>query len=321
VSVDGVRNALSGWGSRHTLLSVFVGSYFGVRFTQVVVGPVVPSIVGTFGASRGALGTALTGMWVAYAVSQLPSGVLADRFGERAIVLVALVTTAAAALVLSVSPGLLPFAAGLVPLGVGAGIYYNPATALLAREFRAVGRAVGTHRIGGQVAGIVAPLAAAAVGPRYGWRATLLLGVPLALVAAPLAVRFVARSAPARPTASARDLFDPGDIAALLARRHTRYTTFVATLVEFVGLATMAFLPALLIGHHGFPGRVANLLFAALFGVAALSQPLAGWLSETDSAATRRSPSGRRRASSATSRWPAARDRWPPRRCCSPGSR
>jgi MFS family permease len=280
VSVDGVRNALSGWGSQHTLLSVFVGAYFGVRFAQVVVGPVVPGIVETFGVSRGALGTALTGMWVAYALSQLPSGVLADRVGERTVVLVALVTTAVAALVLSVSPGVLPFAAGLVLLGIGAGIYYNPATALLAREFRAVGRAVGTHRIGGQIAGIAAPLAAAAVSLRYSWRATLLLGVPLALLAALLAVRFVARTAPARPTASMRDLFDPGGIATLLARRHTRYTTLVATLVEFVGLATMAFLPALLIGHHGFPSRVANLLFAALFGVAALSQPLAGWLSD-----------------------------------------
>jgi MFS family permease len=271
---------LSRWGHRHTLLSACVGSYFGVRFAQVVVGPVVPAIVETFGVSRGTLGAALTGMWVVYALSQLPSGVLADRFGERGVVLVALGTTALAALGLAASPAFLPFGVGLVLLGVGAGIYYNPATALLAREFDPVGRAVGTHRIGGQAAGVAAPLAAAAVGLRYDWRTTVLVGVPLAVLAALLIARSIPPASPVRPGASIRDLFDPGDLASLLARPHARYTTFVATLVEFVGLATMAFLPALLLGHQGLPSRPANLLFAVFFATTALSQPLAGWLSD-----------------------------------------
>jgi MFS family permease len=279
VRIDRGRRVLSGWGSQHTLLSVFVGSYFGVRFAQVVVGPVVPAVVSSFEVSRGAVGTALTGMWVAYALSQLPSGVLADRLGEREVVLVALAATAVATVGLSASPGFLPFGAALVLLGVGAGVYYNPATALLSREFAAVGRAVGTHRVGGQVAGVAAPLAAAA-SVEYGWRAPLLVGPPLAVLAALLVLRFVAPTPPVRPTASVRDLFSPGDLAALLARPHTRYTTFAATLVEFVGLATMAFLPALLVGHHGLATRLANLLFAVLFAATALFQPLAGWLSD-----------------------------------------
>jgi MFS family permease len=77
-----------------------------------------------------------------------------------------------------------------------------------------------------------------------------------------------------------RDLFDPADLGALFARPHTRYTTFVATLVEFVDLATMAFLPALLLGHHGLSSRWSNLLFAVFFASAAVSGPLAGWLSD-----------------------------------------
>jgi MFS family permease len=278
--VSTIGRVRSGWTDQHTLLSVLAGSYFGVRFTQVVLGPAVPAVVAAFAVSRGAVGTALTGMWVAYAIAQLPSGVLADRIGERAVVLVALATTALATLALSVSPGFLPFAAGVVLLGVGAGVYYNPATALLARAFDGVGRAVGTHRVGGQAAGVVAPLVAAAVVPRFGWRAAVLLGAPVAALAALLALRFVGRTPPVRPTASARDLFDPADLRRLLARRHTRYTTFVATLVEFVGLATMAFLPALLIQHHGFASGPANLLFAVLFATTALSQPFAGWLSD-----------------------------------------
>ena len=257
-----------------------MGSYFGVRFAQVVVGPVVPAILVTFGTSRGAVGAAITGMWVAYALSQLPSGVLADRFGERGIVLVALSITTISVLALAGSPTFLTFGAGLLLLGVGAGVYYNPATALLARAFGAVGQAVGTHRIGGQVAGIVAPLVAAGISLEYGWRATVLIGAPIAAVAALFMLRFVAPTPPVRPTASMRDLFDPGDIVALLARPHTRYTTLVATLVEFVELTTMAFLPALLIEHHGLSSGWSNLLFAVFFAVTATLQPVVGWLSD-----------------------------------------
>lgn len=278
--MSAIGRVRSGWTDQHTLLSVLVGSYFGVRFTQIIVGPVVPAVVATFDVSRGAVGAALTGMWVAYALSQLPSGVLADRFGERGVVLVALATTALATVGLSVSPAFLPFGAALVLLGVGAGVYYNPATALLARTFDAVGRAVGTHRIGGQVAGVVAPLVAAAVSLQYGWRVTIFLGAPVAVLAALILIRSVAPTPPVRPTASMRDLFDPGDLAALLARPHTRYTTLVATLVEFVELATMAFLPALLIEHHGLASGWSNLLFAVFFAVTATLQPLVGWLSD-----------------------------------------
>jgi MFS family permease len=275
-AIEGVR---SRWDGRHTLLSVCLGSYFGVRFAQVVVGPVVPAVTATFAVSTAAVGSALTGMWVVYALSQLPSGVLADRFGERPVVLAALVTTTGATFVLVASPTFLPFAAGLALLGVGAGVYYNPATSLLAGAFDAVGRAVGTHRIGGQTAGIAAPLVAA-VGLQYGWRVTVLFGALVAGLAALFAFRFVAPTPPVRPTASVRDLFDPADLGALFARPHTRYTTFVATLVEFVDLATMAFLPALLLGHHGLSSRWSNLLFAVFFASAAVSGPLAGWLSD-----------------------------------------
>jgi len=268
------------WSRRHAVLLVCGGSYFAVRFAQVIVGPVIPRLVGTFPVSRGKLGLALTGMWIVYALLQLPSGALADRFGERAVVVTALALTACASLVLASAPTFPVFGAGVVCLGVGAGVYYNPATTLLASEFDVVGRAIGTHRIGGQVAGVVAPLLAASVGVRYGWRVAVGIGAVLTVVAGAAFLRTSSHTPPARPTASLEDLFDPGPIADLLARRHMRYTTFLASVVEFVGMASMAFLPVFLVEHHGVSEAWAGFAFAVFFGVSAILQPLGGWLSD-----------------------------------------
>lgn len=56
------RISTARWSERHAALSVCVGSYFAVRLAQLLVSPVVPSLRGAFGASRGAVGTILTGM-------------------------------------------------------------------------------------------------------------------------------------------------------------------------------------------------------------------------------------------------------------------
>jgi MFS family permease len=51
-------------------------------------------------------------------------------------------------------------------------------------------------------------------------------------------------------------------------------------LVEFVGLAAMAFLPTLLIESHDLAPETANTLFAVFFATATVTQPLAGWISD-----------------------------------------
>lgn len=274
------RVTVSSWRDRNTVLLVCIASYFAIRFSQIVVGSIVPNIIATFGASRGSIGAALTGMWVVYALVQLPSGVFAERIGERRVVLVALLVTAIATFGLAVAPTFLLFCLGTLGLGIGAGIYYNPATTLIARKSDGVGRSIGIHRIGGQAAGVVAPVVAAVVGVRYGWRAVIGAGTLLAVAVLAISLRSLAPDGRIRSESSMRDLIAPSALRALLASSHTRYTTFLATLVEFVGLAAMAFLPAFLIEHHGLSSRSANLLFTVFFAVAALFQPLGGWLSD-----------------------------------------
>lgn len=261
-------------------LAACTGAYFAVRFAQLLVSPAVPAIIDDFDTSRGAVGAALSGMWVAYACSQIPSGVLADRFGGRAVVLVSLVATAAAALALAAAPSLPLFVAAVVVLGGSAGLYYNAATALLSIEFDAIGRAIGVHRIGGQVAGVTAPVVAAAVGLRFGWRGVLAIGGVTALVVFVGVRRGVRRDDPVRPDAAAAELFAPATLLGFLSRPPLLYTTALAALCEFALLATVSFLPTLLVERHGLSLARASLLFSAYFAVVALCQPVAGWLSD-----------------------------------------
>ena len=51
-------------------------------------------------------------------------------------------------------------------------------------------------------------------------------------------------------------------------------------IVEFVGLAVMAFLPTFLVEHSGITLQLANVMFAVFFVVATVSQPIGGWLSD-----------------------------------------
>lgn len=88
---------------------------------RLVISPVVPSIIKSFDATNSMIGLALTGMWMAYACAQFPSGVLADRYGERLIILAAVGLTAIASALLAVAPSVPAFGLLTVVLGGGRG--------------------------------------------------------------------------------------------------------------------------------------------------------------------------------------------------------
>jgi YNFM family putative membrane transporter len=268
------------WDERYAALSVCVGSYFAVRLAQLLVSPVVPSLRGAFGVSRGAVGTILTGMWLVYACSQAPSGAAGDRYGPRRVVLAALGCTAVAALALAAAPSLLTFGAFALLLGMGAGLYYTPATALLAARFEDVGRVIGVHRVGSQVAGLVAPALAALLGARFGWRVALGSGAVVAAVVLG-AVLVGGRSRPRPPTRTDGGApVRPRTLVGVLSRPAVAFSATLAAVGEFAALTTVSFLPIFLVEHHGLPLPTAGALFGAYFVVVASLQPVSGWFSD-----------------------------------------
>jgi len=277
------------WRYRHTVLGLCTVAFASTMLARLVISPVVPDVTDGFGVSTGAVGLALSGMWAAYALSQFPSGILGDRFGERRVILAAVGITACASLLLSLSPNFAVFAVLTVALGAGAGLHYSVATTLLTKEFDDIGRAIGVHVAGGPLAGLIAPIVATAVAARYDWRAAIAVG---AAVAVPAFVAFAWRiepTPPERPDESMRERMAIGPLLELLSRPPIAFTTGVAFLGAFSWQATASFLPTFLVAFRDLPETSAGLLFSAYFVVNGLAQPATGMISDRigrDGAAT-----------------------------------
>lgn len=255
-------------------------AFFATMAARLAISPVVPAISEAFAASNGVIGLALTGMWLAYAVSQFPSGLLADRYGERTVILIAVVGTAAASALLAAAPSYAVFLVGAVVLGGVAGLHFSVATSLLTRVFPETGTAIGIHSAGAPLAGLVIPLAAGAVGTWLGWPWAVALGAVVALPAAALFAVVVRPTAPARPDVSVWSRLRVRPILKLLSRRPIALTAGLSVAGDFVWQATASFLPAFLIAYHGYSTPRAGALFSLYFVVQGFGQPALGLLSD-----------------------------------------
>ncbi|WP_435334519.1 MFS transporter [Haloarchaeobius sp. TZWWS8] len=260
------------WRYRRTVLVLSTFAFFATMAGRLVISPVVPAITEQFEVSKSLVGLALTGLWMSYFAAQFPSGVLADRFGERPIILVAVGGTAVSSLLLAVSPVFAVFVLATVLLGAVAGLHYSVAAALLTRTYDDLGFALGFHNAGGPAAGLVAPVAAAWVGVRYGWRPAVALG---AVVAIPIFVLFAWRirpTEPRRPDQPMRERFELEALVELLSRRKIAFTVAIAVAGAFVWQATASFLPTFLVEYRNQSETVAGAVFSAYFVVQAVTQ-------------------------------------------------
>jgi len=268
------------WSYQGAVLGACTLAFFATMAARLAISPVVPAIGDEFVVSNGAIGLALTGLWMAYAAAQFPSGLLADRYGERSIILVAVVGTAVTSGLLAVSPSYPVFLVGAVALGGVAGLHYSVATSLLTRILPHTGSAIGLHTAGAPVAGVLIPLAAGSVGVWLGWRWAVALGVAVAVPSAALFAVVVRPTAPVRPEVSVWSRLRVRPLLELLVRPPIALTAALSVVGAFVWQATASFLPAFLIEHHGVSEPVAGALFSAYFAVQGLTQPMVGALSD-----------------------------------------
>ena len=114
------------------------------------------------------IGLALTGMWFAYSITQFPSGLLANRYDETAIILASVAGTDISTILVAILPPFSVFFLGMVLIGLTTGLHYTVGIALLTRTFDNVGTAVGIHNSGAPVAGLLTPIAVSWIASSYG---------------------------------------------------------------------------------------------------------------------------------------------------------
>ncbi len=268
------------WQYRHTVLTLCMLAFFVTYFARLAISPVVPFITEDFEISNTLVGVALTGMWLAYGLAQFPSGLLADRHGEKVIILIAVGGTTVMSLLLALSPVYAVFVIAAVVLGGVAGLHYAVATTLLSRTFDDLGTAVGIHSIGGPLAGLIAPVAAAWVGVRYGWRpavaVTAIVGIPIFL----LFLWRIRPTEPRRPEESLGARLEVNSLVGLVLRPKIAFPLLIAIAGTYVVQGLLSFLPAFLIAFHDYTPTAAGVAFSAFFIVRACSQVLLGRASD-----------------------------------------
>lgn len=268
------------WSTTWTILAACTMAFFATMVARLVISPVVPAIAAEFTISNSLIGLALSGMWLAYALAQFPSGLLGDRFGERIVILVAVGGTAVGSLLLALSPVFAVFLLMTVLLGAAAGLHYSVATTLLSRNFENTGTAIGIHSAGAPIAGLLAPVAAAAVGAAFGWRYAIFLATVAAVPTLALVAFGIPKQEPRRPEESMRERVELSVLVELLSRPPITATLLISVLAAFVWQGTASFLPTFLIEHREYSPTLAGIFFSGYFVAQGVGQPLMGWLSD-----------------------------------------
>lgn len=266
---------------RWELLGVTTAAFFVTMVARLAPSPLVPDVIAAFGATKSAVGVALTGMWAAYALFQFPGGVVADRIGERRVVLLAVGATGLGSALLAAAPSFPAFAAFAVLLGAGAGLYFPAGSAFLTAQFDNTGRALGVHEVGPSAAGLLAPVAAVYVATRHGWRAGLLVPAAVAAVVLVLFWWRTPETPPTAPDRALRDQVDAGRLAALLRRPGIALTTVLAMVGFFTWQSFASFFPTFLAEYAGLTEALAGYVFGGVFAMTLLTAPALGWASDT----------------------------------------
>jgi EmrB/QacA subfamily drug resistance transporter len=188
---------MSGMGRRNgwTLAIVSI-ALFMVVLDNLVVSVALPTIHRDLGASIQSLEWTVNAYVLAYAVLLLTGAALGDRFGRKRMFLVGLgvFTAASAAAALAPSTGLLVAARAIQ--GAGAAMVTPLTLTLLAEAFpqEKRGLAIGVWSGVSGIAVALGPLVGGAVVQALSWHWIFWINVPIGIVLAPLALRWLSES-------------------------------------------------------------------------------------------------------------------------------
>ncbi|MHA4736676.1 MFS transporter [Dyadobacter sp. MSC1_007] len=96
--------------------------FFVISFLTNILGPIIPDIVKSFKLSIGLAGFLPFAFFVAYGVMSIPAGLMVERYGEKAMLIIAFVLAFAGALLFALIPGFSIALFSLFMIGIGMAI-------------------------------------------------------------------------------------------------------------------------------------------------------------------------------------------------------
>ncbi|MFC2020937.1 MFS transporter [Chloroflexota bacterium] len=166
-------------------MPLFVLAHFSHHLIAALLQPLLPFIRDDFALDYTQAGWVVSAFTLAYGVSQLPAGWLADRIGARILITLGLSGVAICGLIVGLSPSYTIMIIFLVLMGILGGSYHPSASPLVSESVEAKnrGRALGLHQIGGTASFFLTPLIAVGLAAVLGgWRGSFIVLAALTLV-------------------------------------------------------------------------------------------------------------------------------------------
>lgn len=242
----------------------------------------MPYIRDEFALNYTQVGWLVAAFSLAYGISQLPGGWLADRIGPRIMLTIGVAGVAVVGLLIGLSPTYVVLALFLVLLGVTGGGYHPSAAPLVSAsvEPKNRGRALGIHQMGGTGSFFLTPLIAAGLASALGWRGTFItISIPTLI----FGIIFYVLLGRLGYTRRAEQGITISHTEALPAPGHLR------RLVAFIvlGIAGMvlissviSFIPLFIVDHFGTSEEAAAAMLSLAYFGGLWAAPLGGYLSD-----------------------------------------
>ncbi|MFC2036142.1 MFS transporter [Chloroflexota bacterium] len=156
-------------------------AHFSHHLLAALLTPLLPFIRDDFVLDYTQIGWIVSAFTLAYGISQLPAGWLADRLSLRTIITIGISGVALCGLLVGLSPTYVMLVIFLMLLGVMGGSYHPAASPLVSTLVvpEKQGQALGLHQIGGTASFFLTPLIAVGIAAALGWRGSfIVLAVP-----------------------------------------------------------------------------------------------------------------------------------------------
>ncbi|WP_187368745.1 MFS transporter [Baekduia soli] len=258
------------------LLAIAFAAQGAISFVELGVPVLAPYIKDGFGLSAFAVGIVVTSLNVGRFIGSVPAGQVADRIGER-LVLVAsgLGLTVFAALAAGAGYGLLLLALALAGIFSGAATPAGSKLVLVAFPRERRGLPMGIRQAAIPLGALAASIALPLMADAWGWRLTLAIAAAIPLVGTAAAI--AARTPTNVPTSAAARR---GTLAEIARNRKITYAGIWALL--FVGgqYALLTYLALYLEDDLGFSRTAAFTLLAVSNASGFVGRLAWGWLSD-----------------------------------------
>ena len=164
----------------------------GFTDTLYVLLPLWAEAFGLSHAQVGALKMAASGTLAAF---QVPAGLLAEKIGERRVLVVGTMLAGGGFLLLGLAGGFVGLMLCLVVMGLGCSTQHPLASSVISRAYDSGGRraALGTYNFSGDLGKVAVPVSVAAVSAAYGWKTGAMGYGAVGLIAAVIIYILLAR--------------------------------------------------------------------------------------------------------------------------------